>query len=85
MLMGEALSSLPWAPCCLGCCEGQGAITNTRSACGVTLGLGYPKDIRTEDSEALSILKIQVVFENESIYFSALFFPMFSRNCFKNT
>lgn len=55
--MGEALLSLPWAPCCLGCGEGQGAITDTRSACSVTLGLGYPKDIRTEDSEALFSFK----------------------------
>lgn len=49
------------------------------------LALGIQKALGLRTQKLFSLLKIQVVFENESIYFSTLFFPMFSRNCFKNT
>lgn len=49
------------------------------------LALGIQKALGLRTQKLFSLLKIQVIFENESIYFSTLFFPMFSRNCFKNT
>lgn len=82
--MSKVLPSLLWAPCCLGCCgEGQEQLLILGLPVVSPLALGIQKTLGLRTQKLFSLLKIPAIFENESIYFSALFFPMFSRNCLK--